>query len=131
MSSPITIVGNVGQDPELKFLNTGSAVVRFSVGVTKKGYQEKPDHTSWFNCTAIGDIASNIANTIHKGNRVVVFGALKHRTWDKDDGTKGSATEIEVEAVGPDLRFNTAVVEGHISKPATKIVYDFDKEEAF
>lgn len=132
MSSPVTIVGNLTRDPELKFTNTGSATVRFSVAVTKKGWQDKPDIVSFFNCNAIGDIATNIANTLHKGNRVVVYGALQHRTWDKPDGTKGEVTEIQVEAVGPDLRFNTAVVENHIarseSKPQPRIVM---QEEAF
>ena len=120
MSSPVTIVGNLTRDPELKFINSGSATVRFSVAVTKKGWQDKPDVVSFFNCNAIGDIASNIANSLHKGNRVVVYGALRHRTWDKPDGTKGEATEIEVEAVGPDLRFNTVVIENHIAKPQPK-----------
>ena len=120
MSSPVTIVGNLTRDPELKFINSGSATVRFSVAVTKKGGQDKPDVVSFFNCNAIGDIASNIANSLHKGNRVVVYGALRHRTWDKPDGTKGEATEIEVEAVGPDLRFNTVVIENHIARPQPK-----------
>jgi single-strand DNA-binding protein len=120
MSSPVTIVGNLTRDPELKFINSGSATVRFSVAVTKKGWQDKPDVVSFFNCNAIGDIASNIANSLHKGNRVVVYGALRHRTWDKPDGTKGEATEIEVEAVGPDLRFNTVVIENHIARPQEK-----------
>ena len=120
MSSPVTIVGNLTRDPELKFINSGSATVRFSVAVTKKGWQDKPDVVSFFNCNAIGDIANNTANSLHKGNRVVVYGALRHRTWDKPDGTKGEATEIEVEAVGPDLRFNTVVIENHIAKPQSK-----------
>jgi len=120
MSSPVTIVGNLTRDPELKFINSGSATVRFSVAVTKKGWQDKPDVVSFFNCNAIGDIANNIANSLHKGNRVVVYGALRHRTWDKPDGTKGEATEIEVEAVGPDLRFNTVVIENHIARPQEK-----------
>ena len=120
MSSPVTIVGNLTRDPELKFINSGSATVRFSVAVTKKGWQDKPDVVSFFNCNAIGDIANNIANSLHKGNRVVVYGALRHRTWDKPDGTKGEATEIEVEAVGPDLRFNTVVIENHIARPQAK-----------
>ena len=120
MSSPVTIVGNLTRDPELKFINSGSATVRFSVAVTKKGWQDKPDVVSFFNCNAIGDIANNIASSLHKGNRVVVYGALRHRTWDKPDGTKGEATEIEVEAVGPDLRFNTVVIENHIARPQEK-----------
>ena len=132
MSSPVTIVGNLTRDPELKFINSGSATVRFSVAVTKKGWQDKPDIVSFFNCNAIGDIATNISNTLHKGNRVVVYGALRHRTWDKPDGTKGETTEIEVEAVGPDLRFNTAVVENHIAKPQSKVQQAYSEaEEAF
>jgi single-strand DNA-binding protein len=131
MSSPITVVGNLGTDPELKFTNTGLATVRLRIGSTKKGYNDKPDVTSWFTASAIGDIASNIANTLHKGNRVVVYGNMVQRTWDKPDGTKGEVTEISIEAIGPDLRFNTAVIEGHISKQAQTVKPVFDTEDAF
>ena len=131
MSSPITVVGNLGVDPELKFTNGGLATVRLRIGSTKKGYNDKPDVTSWFTASAIGDIAANIANTLHKGNRVIVYGNMIQRTWDKPDGTKGESTEIAIEAIGPDLRFNTAVIEGHISKPSQTVKPVFDTEDAF
>jgi len=131
MSSPITVVGYLGADPELKFTNTGAATARLRIGVTKKGFQDKPDVTSWFTASAIGDIASNIANTLHKGNRVVVFGNMVQRSWDKPDGTKGEITEISIDSIGPDLRFNTAVIEGHISKPSQTVKPVFDTEDAF
>jgi single-strand DNA-binding protein len=119
INNTITIIGNIGQEPELRHLNWGDAI-SFSVGVNKKGYMDKPDTTSWFNCVATGDLATNIANTLHQGNRVVVTGELIQRTWETEDGKKQSKLEIVIEGVGPDLRFNTAKVEGHISKREPK-----------
>ena len=79
---------------------------------------DKPDTVSWFNCTATNDLALNIANTLHQGNRVIVTGELIQRTWEGADGQKNSKLEIVIEGIGPDLRFNTARVESHISKPS-------------
>ena len=109
MSSTITIVGNVTRDPELKFLNNGSAACKFSVAVNRKR-KDKEDEVSFFTCDAYGEIAENCATSLTKGTRVVVHGSLVQRDWEKDDGTKAYVTEIRVEAVGPDLRFATALV---------------------
>ena len=111
MSSTITVVGNIVRDPELKFLNNGSAAAKFSVAVNRKR-KDREDEVSFFTCDAYGEIAENCATTFTKGMRVVVYGTLTQRSWDKDDGEKGYATEIRVEAAGPDLRFATAVVTG-------------------
>jgi single-strand DNA-binding protein len=118
-NNTITIIGNIGQEPELRHLNWGDAI-SFSVGVNKKGYNDKPDTVSWFNCTATNDLALNIANTLHQGNRVIVTGELIQRTWETEDGKKQSKLEIVIEGIGPDLRFNTAKLESHISKPSRK-----------
>jgi len=117
INNTITIIGNIGQEPELRHLNWGDAI-SFSVGVNKKGYMDNPDTVSWFNCTATNDLALNIANTLHQGNRVIVTGELIQRTWEGADGQKNSKLEIVIEGIGPDLRFNTARVESHISKPS-------------
>jgi single-strand DNA-binding protein len=117
INNTITIIGNIGQEPELRHLNWGDAI-SFSVGVNKKGYMDKPDTVSWFNCTATNDLALNIANTLHQGNRVIVTGELIQRTWEGADGQKQSKLEIVIEGIGPDLRFNTAKLESHISKPS-------------
>ena len=78
-NNSITIIGNIGQEPELRHLSWGDAI-SFSVGVNKRGFNDKPDTVSFFNCVATGDLATNIANTLHQGNRVVVTGELIQRT---------------------------------------------------
>ena len=111
MSSTITVVGNIVRDVELKFLNNGSAAAKFTVAVNRKR-KDREDEVSFFNCDAYGEIAENCATSFAKGMRVVVYGSLTQRSWDTEDGKKAYATEIRVEAAGPDLRFATAVVTG-------------------
>jgi len=104
----ITIIGNLTRDPELKFLDGGSAAARFAVAVTKKwkdkGGNDK-EQTSFFDCSALGQIAENIANALRKGDRVIVTGQLEQRSWDDKDGNKRSTCEVRVEGIGADLRF--------------------------
>jgi single-strand DNA-binding protein len=105
-SSAITIVGNLTREPELKFLNSGHAVCRFSVAVNRK--VKDVEQSSFFECDAFGTVAENVANSLTKGNRVIVFGELVQRSWKTEAGENRSVTEIKVEAVGPDLRFAVA-----------------------
>jgi len=107
----ITIVGNLTRDPELKFLNSGTAAVRFGLAVTKKWKDRtgaEQEQTSFFDCNALGSIAQNIADSLRKGDRAVVTGTLEQRSWETDKGEKRSTVEVKVEACGPDLRWNTA-----------------------
>lgn len=108
----ITVVGNVTQEPELKFLNSGAATARFSLAVNRKWKNragEQEESVSFFNVDCIGTLAENVANSLHKGTRVIVTGRLEQRSWDTDEG-KRSIIEIKAEAVGPDLRFAVATV---------------------
>jgi len=117
----ITLVGNLTRDPEIKFLNTGTPAVKFGLAVTKKWRDRNgadQEQTSFFDCSALGPIATNIADSLHKGNRVVVTGTLEQRSYDDKEGNKRSAVEVKVEACGPDLRFNTASVSQGLSQPA-------------
>jgi single-strand DNA-binding protein len=124
----LTIIGNVVRPVELKFLNNGSAAARLTVAVTKKGYNDKPDTTSYVNVSLIGSIAENAANSLDKGTRVVVTGRMEQRTWDKEDGTKGEIWELNAEAIGPDLRFAVASPQ---KTQMTKSVATPELEEAF
>jgi len=111
MSSTTTIIGNLTRDPELKFLGNDSTVVKLSVAVNRKTKGrdgEWNETTSYFNVSAFGTLAENSADSLHKGNRVIVTGRLEQRSWDKEDGTKGTAIELIADAIGPDLRFNSA-----------------------
>jgi single-strand DNA-binding protein len=109
----LTIIGNLVRPVELKFLNNGSAAARLTVAVSRPAYttkfgKEVAETTSYINVSLIGTIAENAANSLDKGNRVVVTGRMEQRTWDKEDGTKGEIWELSAEAIGPDLRFAVA-----------------------
>ena len=106
--SSIVLVGNLTRDPELKFLNSGLATVKFSLAVNRKfkdNRGEEKEQTSYFDCSALGSIAENIATSLKKGERAIVQGRLEQRTWDTPEGEKRSVVEVKVEACGADLRF--------------------------
>lgn len=110
----ITLIGNIGGDPELKFFNSGKAYAKFSVAVGSRKKTESGEwvdgETSWFNCTAFEKDAENVVESLPKGTRVVVIGTQVQRTWEDDAGVKKSAFDVRVEEVGPLLRYATAVV---------------------
>lgn len=109
-TTQITIVGNVGADPELRFTPSRTAVVNFNVAVTPRYYNADKDtwvdgNVSWYHCTAWRDYAENIAGTIAKGDRVIVLGELDHETWDDKDGVSHIQPRINVHEIGKTLRF--------------------------
>jgi single-strand DNA-binding protein len=110
----ITVVGNITRDPELKFLNSGQAAVRFSVAVSRRWQnrqtQEWDEKTSFFDVQCYGPMAENAANSLSKGARVVVTGRMEQRSWETDNGEKRSAFEIVADEIAPSLRWATAVV---------------------
>lgn len=98
----VILIGNLGKDPEVKAFDNGGKVANFSVGVTERGYTTKegkeiPDHTEWFNCVARNNTANVIEQYVKKGNKVYIAGKLRTRTYDKQDGSKGYATELFVD----------------------------------
>ncbi|MER7172630.1 single-stranded DNA-binding protein [Streptomyces mesophilus] len=112
----ITIVGNLASDPELRFTPAGAALVKFSVASTPRSYDKNSgqwkDGTAMFmRCTAWRDIAQHIADTLTKGMRVVVTGRLRQHDWQTPEGEKRSMLALEVDDIGPSLRFATAKVE--------------------
>jgi single-strand DNA-binding protein len=116
----ITVVGNITREPELKFLGSGNAAVKFSIAVNKrrKGKDgEYEESTSFFDVQAYGTLAENLANSVQKGNRVVVTGEIEQRSWDdKETGNKRSTVEITASEVGPSLRWATAEITRNPSK---------------
>lgn len=110
----ISIVGNATEDPQIKHLPSGVAVVNFSVAVSQRQYDK--DRKEWVDgdtmflrVSAFRDLAENIANSVSRGQRVIVSGKLKSRTYEKD-GEKRTVFEVEADEVGPSLRFATATV---------------------
>ena len=115
----ITVVGNITKEPELKFLGSGNAAVKFSIAVNKrrKGKDgEYEESTSFFDVQAYGTLAENLANSVTKGNRIVVTGEIEQRSWDDKEGNKRSTVESTASEVGPSLRWATAEITRNPSK---------------
>ena len=131
----LTIIGNVVRPVELKWLTNGSAAARLTVAVSRPAYTTKfgkeiAETTSFMNVSLIGSIAENAANSLDKGDRVIVVGRMEQRSWDKEDGTKGEIWELMFEAIGPDLRFATATP-AKTAMNKTAAVSNTTFEEAF
>src|SRR5690242_14690434 len=123
----LTIVGTLGGDPELRFVPTGAAVCSFSVASTPRNLDKASDtwkdgETIWFNCSVWRKQAECVAETLQKGMRVIVTGRLKARSWEDKDGNKRTSMEVDVDEVGPSLRYASAKV--------TKAERDRPKEPA-
>ena len=111
----ITVVGNLTADPDLRFTASGVAVAAFTVASTPRVFDRqsgewKDGDTLFLRCTLWRQPAENTAETLTKGTRVIVTGRLKQRTYDTRDGEKRTVTEIDVDDIGPSLRYATATV---------------------
>lgn len=110
----VTIVGSLGADPELKFLPSGVAVASFNVASTPRSFDKasgswKDGETLWMRCTVWREMAESVAESLTRGTRVIVQGRLTQRSWEKD-GQKRTSVELQVDEVGPSLRYATAKV---------------------
>ena len=112
----ITIIGNLTQDPELRFTPSGAAVANFTVASTPRTFDRqtnewKDAETLFMRCSVWREAAENVAESLTRGTRVVVTGRLVSRSWeDKESGQKRSVMEMQVDEVGPSLRYATAKV---------------------
>jgi single-strand DNA-binding protein len=111
----ITVIGNLTDDPELKFTPSGAAVANFTVASTPRTFDKqtnewKDGDALFLRCAAWRQLAENCAESLTKGQRVIVTGALRVRQYERQDGSKGTSVEMNVDEVGPSLRFATAKV---------------------
>src|SRR3954451_10834565 len=112
----ITVVGNLTDDPELRFLPNGTGMTKFTVASTPRTLDResgkwKDGDPLFLLCTAWRDLAEHIAESLAKGTRVIVQGRLRLSRWeDKESGDKRSAYGLHVDEVGPSLRFAQAKV---------------------
>lgn len=113
----ITVVGNVTNDPELRFTPSGAAVANMTVAVTprKKSadgneWVNDEERTTFYRCTAWRQLAENIAESIQKGTRVIVQGRFSARNWETKEGEKRTSFDLQIDAVGPELRWATSKV---------------------
>lgn len=114
VDNQVMLVGNLTDDPELRFTPNGAAVANFRLAVTprvREGDQWRDGETSFFRINVWRQQAENIAETLQKGTRCIVVGRLRTRSWETPEGEKRSVTEVEADEVGPSLKFATAKVE--------------------
>lgn len=138
-----TIVGTIGRDLDLRFTASGQATTKFGVAVnrkwTNKQTNETQESTSWFDVVCWGQLAENAAESLGKGQRVIVTGRLDIRPWEADDGTKRIAVELTADGIGPDLRWATATVQRNertrdtrpTPAPPAAAASGYDEEEPF
>lgn len=108
MTAPITLTGRLGADPDMKFTKDGKAIANLRMATNKRRKLDNGDwedvDTTWWTVSAFGTLAQNIADTLAKGDAVIVVGNIKQREWtDKTTGDKRTAMEVIANQVGPDL----------------------------
>lgn len=117
----ITIVGNLVADPELRFTPSGAAVATFTVASTPR--RMNPENNQWedgdalfMRCNLWRQPAENVAESLTKGLRVIVAGRLKQRQFETREGEKRSVMELEVDEIGPSLKYATAKVARNVAR---------------
>lgn len=121
----ITVTGNVGRDPELRFSNGGMAILKFSIGDTS-GKDDKKK-TSWHDIVVFGDQAQNVAEHVKKGSRVMILGRLSAETYEKKDGTKAKKVEIIADEIAISVKYSR----DNINKLAEVFNAEVETEDAF
>lgn len=111
----LTVVGNLTADPELRYTQNGLAVANFTIAATPRVWdreagQAKDGETLFMRASAWRDLAEHVAGSLTKGVRVIAQGKLTQRSYQDKDGQSRTYVELEVESVGPDLRFATVQV---------------------
>ena len=110
-----TLVGNVTRDPEIRYTPSGQTVATFGLAVNRrwqnKATNEWEEQVSFFDVKCWSQMAENVAESVHRGTRVVVSGRLEQRSWESDAGEKRSKIEVVADEVAPSLRWATAQVQ--------------------
>lgn len=115
--TPVTIIGNLTADPELKFTASGQALARFTVASTPRVFdreanQWKDGTSTFFRCAAWRTLAEHVADSLVKGSRVVVFGRIRQHDWQTPEGENRSMLAVEADEIGASLRFTTVTING-------------------
>jgi single-strand DNA-binding protein len=111
----ITLVGNLVDDPELRFTTSGTAVAKFRIASTPRNFDRqsgewKDGESLFLTCNVWRQAAENVAESLQRGMRVIVQGRLKQRSYETRDGEKRTVFEVEADEVGPSLKSATAKV---------------------
>lgn len=112
----ITVIGNLTDDPELRFTQSGAAVAKFRIASTprtldKSSGEWKDGEALFLACTVWRQVAENVAESLQRGSRVIVSGRLRQRSYETKEGEKRTVIELEVDEIGPSLRYATAKVQ--------------------
>ena len=112
----ITVVGNLTADPELRFTPSGAAVANFTVASTPRNFDRqsgewKDGEALFMRCNVWRQAAENVAETLTRGMRVMVSGRLKQRSYETREGEKRTVIELQVDEIGPSLKYATAKVQ--------------------
>jgi single-strand DNA-binding protein len=111
----ITVVGNLTADPELRFTPSGAAVASFTIASTPRTFDRnsnewKDGDALFLRCSIWRQAAENVAESLQRGMRVVAQGRLKQRSYETREGEKRTVVEMEVEEIGPSLKYATAKI---------------------
>ncbi|MFD0741250.1 single-stranded DNA-binding protein [Phytohabitans flavus] len=112
----ITVIGNLTDDPELRFTPSGAAVAKFRVASTprvmdRQSGEWKDGEPLFLSCSVWRQAAENVAESLQRGARVIVSGRLRQRSYETREGEKRTVYELEVGEIGPSLRYATAKVQ--------------------
>jgi len=111
----VTITGNAGREPELRFTPSGQAVANFGVAVSRRWQNRQTNEweeaTSWIDVTCWAQLAENVAESVGRGTRVTVTGRLDQRSWETDNGDKRNKVEIVADDVAISLKWATATAQ--------------------
>src|SRR5690554_6174076 len=114
MSNTVTLVGNLVDDPELRFTPSGVAMAKLRVAVNRRWRDRQTgdwqEDTSFFTATCWREQAEAVAESLQKGTRVIITGRLEQRSWETEQGDRRSVVEIQIDEIGPSLRWATASV---------------------
>jgi single-strand DNA-binding protein len=110
----VTVVGNLVEDPELRFTPSGVAMAKLRLAVNRRwmdrNTNEWKEEASFFTATCWREMAENVSESLRKGSRVLVNGRLQQRSWETQEGERRSVVEIRIDEIGPSLRWATASV---------------------
>jgi single-strand DNA-binding protein len=115
LGNQVILVGNLTDDPELRYTPSGTPVASFTVAINRRtrdpaSGEWKDGETSFIRCNVWRQQAENAAESLTKGTRAIVVGRLRQRSWETPEGQRRSVTEVEVENVGPSLEWATTTV---------------------
>lgn len=111
----ITVVGNLTSDPELRYTQSGLAVANFTIASTPKVFDKqtnefKDGESLFLRASVWREFAEHVAGSLTKGTKVIAQGRLKQKSYETKEGEKRSSFELEIDSIGPDLRYATALV---------------------